>query len=163
MEYCDTINTAWGYNENDKDYKTPEQIIQRLVKSAGRNCNFVLNVGPKPDGTIQDEFVERFAKIGEWMKVNGETIHGTRGGPIRPRPWGVSTQKGGRIFVHILDWPHGELALPLTDRKVTSIRSFQGGKEIPFRQSELGVLVTIPQDVRDKVDTILTIEAEPGK
>ncbi len=160
LEYCDTISKSWGYDANEKDFKTVEYLIQRMVKAAGRNCNFVLNVGPKPDGTIQDEFVERFAKIGEWMKANGETIHGTRGGPIPPRPWGVSTQKGDRVFVHVLDWPYAELALPLADRKVTRIRSFRGGKEIPFRQSELGVLVTIPDEVREKVDTILVIEGE---
>ncbi len=161
MEYCDTIVKAWGYDQNDKDFKSAEYLIQRMIKAAGRNCNFVLNVGPKPDGTIQDEFVERFRRIGKWMSANGETIHGTRGGPFPPRPWGVSTRKGNRVFVHVLDWPHAELALPSLDRKVASIKSFRGGKEVPFRQTDIGFVVNIPEEARDEIDTILTVELEP--
>ena len=163
LEYCDTINKAWGYDANDKEYKNAKYLIQRLVKAAGRNCNFVLNVGPKPDGTIQSEFVERLQQIGQWMAANGEAIHGTRGGPYPPRPWGVSTQKGNRVFVHVLDWPGAELALPPLDRKVSSIKSFTGEKEISFQQSELGTLLNIPNDIRDETDTILVVETEPGK
>ena len=86
--------------------------MQLLVKAAGYDANLLLNVGPRPDGTIQPEFVKRLAEVGEWLKKNGETIYGTRGGPLPPRPWGVTTQKGDRVFVHVLDWKDAVLALP---------------------------------------------------
>ena len=112
FEMCDTINNSWGYNKNDGSYKSTKQIVQLLVKAAGYDANLLLNVGPRPDGTIQPEFVKRLAEVGDWLKANGETIYGTRGGPVTPRPWGVTTQKGDRVFVHVLDWKDSVLALP---------------------------------------------------
>ena len=112
FEMCDTINNCWGYNKNDGSYKITKQIVQLLVKAAGYDANLLLNVGPRPDGTIQPEFVKRLAEVGDWLKAKGETIYGTRGGPITPRPWGVTTQKGDRVFVHVLDWKDAVLSLP---------------------------------------------------
>ncbi len=68
FEMCDTINNSWGYNKNDGSYKSTKQIVQLLVKAAGYDANFLLNVGPRPDGTIQPEFVKRLAEVGDWLK-----------------------------------------------------------------------------------------------
>ena len=65
-----------------------------------------------PTGKIQPEFVERIKGIGEWTKKNGASVYGTRGGPVTPRPWGVTTQSRDKIYVHVLDWPDELLALP---------------------------------------------------
>ena len=96
LETCDTMNDAWGYNSSDKKFKTTPQLIQYLVKAAGNNANFLLNVGPMPNGKIQPEFVHTLHEMGEWLRKNGESIYDTRGGPITPRPWGVTTQKSER-------------------------------------------------------------------
>jgi alpha-L-fucosidase len=103
FEMCDTINNSWGYNKTDGRHKSTKQLVQLLVKAAGYDANFLLNVGPRPDGTIQPEHVSRLAEVGQWLQKNGETIYGTRGGPLPPRPWGVTTRKGDRVFVHVLD------------------------------------------------------------
>ena len=97
-------DNSWGYNKTDGSYKSTKEIVHLLVKAAGYDANLLLNVGPRPDGTIQPEFVKRLAEVGDWLKANGETIYGTRGGPVTPRPWGVTTQKGDRVYVHVLDW-----------------------------------------------------------
>lgn len=55
LETCDTIGVAWGYNPNEKKLKSTKQLLHTLIRAAGSNANFLLNVGPKPDGTIQDE------------------------------------------------------------------------------------------------------------
>jgi len=160
LETCDTINGAWGYNKNDTNVKTTKQLVAYLVRAAGHNANFLLNVGPKPDGTIQQEFVDRLKEMGQWMQKNGETIYGTHGGPFPPRAWGVSTHKGNRVFVHVLEWPAGggELALAPLDRKITSIQTYHGHTPVRFSQSELGTLLNIPEQVKDEIDTILTVE-----
>src|SRR5262249_55514780 len=92
LETCETINNAWGYNAGDRKFKSTTDLIHYLVKSAGMNANFLLNVGPTPAGKIQPEFVERLQGMGRWLEKNGESVYGTRGGPVAPQPWGVTTR-----------------------------------------------------------------------
>jgi len=160
LETCDTINGAWGYNKNDKNVKSTRRLVEYLVRSAGYNANLLLNVGPQPDGTIQQEFVDRLKEVGQWLQKNGETVYGTKGGPFPPRAWGVSTQKDNQVFVHVLDWPGGggELALAPLGRKIAGIRTCHGNAPIQFNQSEIGTLLHLPDQVRDDIDTILTVE-----
>jgi alpha-L-fucosidase len=158
LETCETINGAWGYNANDKRLKSREQLIQYLVKAAGNNANFLLNVGPKPDGTIQPEFVERLRQMGEWLARNGESIYGTRGGPLPPRPWGVTTQKPGKIFLHVLDWPDPVLAIPRLPARVRRASLLGSGAAVNLENISGGHLVRLPAAGRDPVDTIIVLE-----
>ncbi len=157
-EMCETINNAWGYNKNDSRYKTTKQIVQLLVKSAGYDANLLLNVGPRPDGSIQPEFVERLAEVGDWLKAKGETIYGTRGGPLPPRPWGVTTQKGNRVFVHVLDWPDAALALPRPSKAVKAASYFGSAKPVPFKLEKDSLVLRLDPAALDPVDTIVVLE-----
>ncbi|HQS56631.1 MAG TPA: alpha-L-fucosidase, partial [Sediminibacterium sp.] len=74
LETCETMNDAWGFNITDRNFKSSKQLIHYLVNAAGRNANFLLNVGPKPTGMIQQEFVDTLAKLGDWMKLNGKPV-----------------------------------------------------------------------------------------
>ena len=157
LETCDTINGAWGYNAKDKRFKSTKQLIHYLVRAAGYNANFLLNVGPTPTGKIQPEFVTRLREMGQWMEKNGETIQGTRGGPFTPRPWGAVTKKGTRMYVHVLDWEDEVLALP----SVTGVKSasvFGSGMKVPLQQVNGATLLTIPKSARDPIDTIIVLE-----
>lgn len=158
LETCETISGAWGYNANDKRYKSREQLIQYLVKAAGNNANFLLNVGPKPDGTIQPEFTERLKQMGEWLHRNGDSIYGTRGGPLPPRPWGVTTQKQGKVFLHVLDWPDPLLAIPRLPMPVRKASVLGSGAPVAIETTEGGHLVRLPMAGRDPVDTIIALE-----
>src|SRR6185369_11652767 len=129
LESCDTINKAWGYNSQDKQFKSVRDLIHFLARAAGQNSNFLLNVGPMPNGRIQPEFVERLSGMGEWMKVNGESIYGTRGGPLSPRAWGAMTRKSGRIYVHVLDHQDPLLALAGLP-KVTRAKALASGAPV---------------------------------
>jgi len=128
------------------------------VKAAGNNANFLLNVGPKPDGTIQPEFVERLRQMGEWLARNGESIYGTRGGPLPPRPWGVTTQKPGKIFLHVLDWPDPVLAIPRLPARVRRASLLGSGAAVNLENISGGHLVRLPAAGRDPVDTIIVLE-----
>ncbi len=103
-EICETINNSWGFNLSDARNKSRKELIQYLVRAAGYGANFLLNVGPMPNGKIQPEHVELLKQVGEWTTQYGETIYGTRGGPLGARYWGVMTQSENRIYVHILNW-----------------------------------------------------------
>ena len=153
FEMCDTINNSWGYNKADGSYKTTKQIVQLLVKAAGYDANLLLNVGPRPDGTIQPEFVARLAEVGQWLEANGRTVYGTRGGPVPPRPWGVTTQRGDTVYVHVLDWQDALLALPRLARPVKSARSFATGKPIRHVADRDGLVLHLDRSSLDPVDT----------
>lgn len=158
LETCETMNDAWGYNSGDKHFKTTPQLIQYLVKAAGNNANFLLNVGPMPNGKIQPEFVKTLHEVGEWLHKNGESIYDTRGGPITPRSWGVTTQKSGKIYVHILDWSDEVLALP----KLAHIRSaamLGSGQSVEVKQVDGATLLKLPAG-RDAVDTVIVLATD---
>jgi len=148
LECCQTINKSWGYNSKDTAFKSSKELIQFLVKSAGSNANLLLNIGPKADGTIQEEFVERLHEMGQWMKKNGDSIYGTRGGPIAPQVWGVTTQKEGRVFIHVLDWNDAAFPLPIEAKHAYL---FPQGTELPIVEG------TIQLPHLNPIDTIVEL------
>jgi alpha-L-fucosidase len=158
LETCETINRAWGFNIKDANYKSTRDLIQYLVKAAGFNSNFLLNVGPMPNGKIQPEFVTRLKEIGQWLSRNGEAIYGTRGGPISPRPWGVTTQKGSKVYVHILNWEDPSLLLPPFSKTIKSAYTLKDGNRAEFSENEYGVTLKIPRGAQDPYDTIIVLE-----
>lgn len=158
LETCETINGAWGYNAGDKRFKSTRALVHYLAKSAGNNANFLLNVGPKPDGTIQEEFVTRLNEMGAWLAKNGDSIHGTRGGPITPRPWGVTTQKGRMVYIHVLDWPDKVLLIPRLPKTVKSAKALAGGQSVKTQLVDGGMLLHLPERPPDDLNTVIALE-----
>ncbi len=144
LETCETMNGMWGYKIEDQDYKSAETLIRYIVRAAGRNANLLMNIGPQPDGELPAAAVERLKEVGRWMAAYGETIYGTRGGDVAPHAWGVSTRKGNRLFVHILDLQDTGLFLPLGTR-VTRAVQFSDKRPVSFRQDKEGVLLKLPE------------------
>ena len=159
LETCETINTSWGFNLRDQSYKSTRDLVQQLVRAAGMNANFLLNVGPMPNGRIQPEFVDRLREIGGWLAKHGEAIYGTRGGPVPPRPWGVTTQKGNTVYVHVLDWPAADpLWVPVAQR-VQQARYLGTGAPVAVKVVDGGVLLPpTPEAARDVFDTVIALE-----
>jgi len=157
-ETCETMNNSWGFNLQDKNYKSTKSLIHYVVKAAGFNSNFLLNVGPMPDGKIQPEFTKTLKEIGEWMAKNGETIYGTRGGPVSPRNWGVTTRKGNKVYAHILNPEDKNLLIPDFGMKVKNVSLFESGAKLKFKQDAFGIAISVPEGSFDEIDTILVIE-----
>jgi alpha-L-fucosidase len=162
LETCETINSSWGYNKNDDNFKSTKELIHYLVRAAGYNSNFLLNVGPTSKGTIQDEFVIRLREMGEWLARYGDSIYGTRGGPMKPQEWGVCTQKEGRIYVHLLsETVPDQLILPGSSGwGVTRASIFESGEEIALRAAgpDQDLAISLSQQHRTPVDTIIVLE-----
>ncbi|MBI5084664.1 MAG: alpha-L-fucosidase [Acidobacteria bacterium] len=142
-ETCMTINGTWAYNKNDKRYKSTTQLVQMLVDVASKGGNFLLNVGPTPEGTIQPEFVERLRGIGAWLKLNGDSIYGTTYGPWQNLTFGRSTAKGKRVYLHVFEWPAGLLAVPGAAEKIASARMLAGGRPVRFSQKPEGLTLDL--------------------
>lgn len=161
-ELCTTITEgAWGYQKGAK-VKPLSQLLRLLVGAAGRDGNFLLNVGPRPDGEIDPSQVARLLEIGDWLKRNGESIYGTRGGPWLPGDYGVSTHRGNNVYLHVLKVPdHGTVSLPDLPIRIVRITQFDGGS-VSYTQDNRMLSVKVPSVAGDKVDVILKIElAEP--
>ncbi len=94
------------------------------------------------------------------MAKNGEAIYGTRGGPIAPHAWGATTKKGNRVYVHVLDWPDTSLLLTPLPSAVRSARLLAGGRPVEFKSGDFGVVLTLPKDAVDPIDTIVVLELD---
>src|SRR5258708_2166886 len=154
-ETCMTINKTWAYNMHDHEYKTAQFLIRGLVEVASRGGNFLLNVGPQPDGMIQPEFQERLRAIGDWLTVNGEPIYGPPHGPGQRQATSLTTAKGKKVFIHLFDWPSATLELKGFEAKVISAHLLTTGQALKFRQTVAKLQIDLPAHAPDpNVSTI---------
>lgn len=149
LETCETMNGMWGYKIADQNYKSTKTLIHYLVKAAGKDANLLMNVGPQPNGELPATAVSRLKEMGEWMKIYGETIYETRVGCVAARDWGVTTQKGNKLYVHILDLKDNGLYLPITGKKVKKAVLFKDKSAIKFTQDKEGVLLKLKEAPTD--------------
>jgi alpha-L-fucosidase len=120
-ESCMTMNRHWGWNKNDKNWKSTEDLVRKTIDIASKGGNYLLNIGPEPDGMFPDEAIERLKGIGKWMKTNGEAIYRTGASPTAQPAWGrITTRKHASattLFLHVFDWPaDGILRVPLANQ-----------------------------------------------
>lgn len=164
-ESCMTMNKTWGYKSYDHNWKSTEDLIRKLADIASKGGNFLLNVGPTAEGLIPEPSVERLAAIGEWMKVNSESIYGTTASPIGEVPWGRCTAKPGKLYLHVFDWPSdGRLAIPgLLEHKVNKAYLLADKKRtrLPLMLvSQNEIMVTVPDEAPDRINSIVVLEIE---
>jgi alpha-L-fucosidase len=158
LETCETINNSWGFNITDRSYKSVKQIIHYMVNAAGRNANFLLNIGPMPNGKIQPEFADTLALVGDWMQKNGESIYGTRGNLIAPQQWGVVTYKNKTLYAHVLNTPQQPyIFLPLVKGKVIKAILMSDGSSVKYKQQPEGVFVYADNIKPDAIDTVIEL------
>ncbi|MDR0844084.1 MAG: alpha-L-fucosidase [Tannerella sp.] len=158
LETCETINNTWGYNLRDDHFKSTGELIHYLVRAAGYGANFLLNVGPKPTGEIQGDCVIRLREMGKWLSVYGNTIYGTKGGAIKPQPWGAVTQKGNISYIHILNKENNQLALNFPPN-IQSAKWLNGGdaKLVWKRDKKTGTVTFNLDGAPDEVDAIIEV------
>ncbi len=156
-ETCMTINNTWAYNMHDRDFKSVQFLIRGLVEVVSRGGNFLLNVGPQPDGIIQPEFQDRLRGIGDWLAVNGESIYGSTFGPVQGASAIRTTAKRSSIFVHVFDWPSTALDVPGLTGKVISARMLATGQSLKFRQSENSLQVDLPAHAPDTNASVIAL------
>lgn len=157
-ETCMTINDTWGYNGNDHKYKSTTVLIRTLVDTVSKGGNFLLNVGPTPEGEIQPEFQERLRAIGQWMKVNGDAIYGTTYGPLQDLKFGRTTAKGKTVYVHVFDWPSGKLEVPGLRAKAAKVTLLAGRQALKFTQQGNVLSIDVPSQAPDANASVIAIE-----
>jgi alpha-L-fucosidase len=157
LETSLTMNQSWGFNITDVRFKSTGELISYLVRAAGHDANLLLNVGPRPDGTIQPEAVDRLREIGRWLRTFGASLYGTRAGPVAPRSWGATTQRGDTVFVHVLEWPDRVLSLPSFGARIVGASMMKSGERVPFVQSDDGITLTLPPAEAGERDRVVVL------
>ena len=171
-ETCMTMNNHWGYNKYDQNWKSTKTLVRNLIDCASKGGNYLLNVGPTSDGVIPAPSLERLKEIGDWMRVNSESIYGTSAGPFTRRlPWGrCTTKKDGRftlMYLHVFDWPtDGQLLVPGLKNKIQKAYLLADKSQHGLRAkvTEDGLLVSVPADAGTAISTtvVLRIKGEPS-
>jgi len=160
-ESCMTIGDKWGYVKYEPNLKSTTQLIHNLVSCAGGAGNYLLNVGPQPDGAIPEEFTRRLTEIGQWMQVNGESIYATQRVPqgFGRSSVGEVTSKDRKVYFHIFRWPGEEAVLIGIHNEVKSATLLKTGQEVPLEQDEGKVVIRgLPPTPPDPHDTVIVLE-----
>ena len=158
LEVCETINGSWGFNLKDRKHKSEKELIQYLVKAAGYGSNLLLNVGPMPNGKIQEEHIESLKKIGKWVKQNGQTIYNTKRGPISPSDEIASTQNGNIVYIHLLDNTKSEYYIEGFKSKFKKISYLNSNKKVSYKKTKTGLHLILDKKEINSIDTILIME-----
>lgn len=162
LETCNTMNGMWGYKVKDTDYKDTPTLVRYLVRAASMGANLLLNIGPRPDGRLPGQSLERLKEIGAWMRANGETVYGTEAGDFKETDWGVATRKGNRLFLHIFTPAEKDIQVPV-GVKVRSAKEFASGKPVRFsRLKNKGIVLHCNETPApaDSIDYIVELDTE---
>lgn len=161
-ETCMTMNGSWGYKSWDNNWKSTETLIHNLVDIASKGGNYLLNIGPKADGSLPQESIDRLRQIGAWMSKNQEAIYATKASPLAPLSWGRVTRKeDGKntiLYITVFDWPKdGKLEIPGLKNKVRSA-SLLGDRKLKTRSTGKALTIEVPAVAPDPVATVIKLE-----
>ncbi|MBK7260062.1 MAG: alpha-L-fucosidase [Ignavibacteriae bacterium] len=158
-ESCITIGTQWSWKPNDR-IKSLKECLHTLARTAGGGGNLLLNISPMPDGRIEQRQIDRLKGMGTWLKRYGESIYGTKGGPIKPGTWIASTNKGNRVFVHLLTAPKDTLFLPVFPGRTVTKVSVLGGAPLTSRSTEGRLAIPLPAQGLDPDDAVIAFDLD---
>ena len=180
-ETCMTMNNTWGFKRDDNNWKSAETLVRNLCDIASKGGNYLLNVGPTSEGVIPQPSVERLARVGAWMRVNGEAIYGSgptvfgpeagkfsdtekdpKGNPkfIPAWEWRCTT-KPGKMYIHLFHWPAGSFVLPAAWKGTVAkayLLADPEHKPLVVKQDDAGVAIALPTEAPDDIASVLCLE-----
>jgi len=160
-EACMTMNDSWGYHRADDNWKSAKTIVRNLLTCTRDQGNYLLNIGPKADGSIPPESVEILTKVGKWMDNHGELIHKADKCQARRSEFAQFTRQGNTLYVHAYFWPGETLSLGGLQQKVIAAKMYPSGKAVKFQQEEFRVrFMGLPMDAPDPLVTTLAVECD---
>jgi alpha-L-fucosidase len=167
-ETCMTMNDTWGYKAYDENWKSSEELIRTLVDVVSKGGNFLLNVGPMPEGLIPRESIQRLTDMGRWMRVNSASVYGTTASRIGQPEWGRSTTKGNKLYLHVFKWPEdGKLKVPVAKGKVDKAYLLANRRAelsvLPEMSQQDNVVLALPEKAPDPVDSVVVLVLSSGK
>jgi alpha-L-fucosidase len=174
-ETCMTLNDSWGFHKSDTSWKSPQTIVDNLITCARGGGNYLLNIGPKPDGSIPEKSVEILEEVGRWTQKHGASIYGTERVDFDWHVYANFTRRGNTVFAHVNKWPGNTPAEQWLSfyqppsvisfggwrTKVRSVRMLLGDMPLPFTQDDLSLRITgLPSSAPESYSTVIAIECE---
>ncbi len=160
-ESCMTMNDSWGYQHADDNWKTPKTVVRNLATCARDGGNYLLNIGPKPDGSIPQESVNILSEVGKWMDRNGDAIYTAEPCDVKRSNYALFTRKGNTLYMHVHFWPGEYVAISGLKTKVISARLLKDGKTYPVEQDQFRTRITgLPSGAPDNPVTTIALECE---
>ncbi len=165
-ESCMTMNDSWGFNIGDDNWKSPKTIVRNLLTCTRDHGNYLLNIGPKADGSIPEPSIQALTSVGKWMDTHGDLIHTADRCQVKSSEMCNFTRQGNTLFVHTYFWPGETVAVGGLKGKVLSAKLYPGGQPVKFEQSEWRVkFLGLPAHAPDPIATTIAVEfdAEPAQ
>jgi alpha-L-fucosidase len=157
-----TLNDTWGYSKYDDNWKSPEEIIRRMVTIVSKGGNYLLNVGPTGEGVIPAASINILNSVGEWMHENSESIYGASPSPFPAElPWGFCTTRGDLLYLHVFDWPgDGILKLKgLNNRIRNAFLLTDKERKLQVNRDKNGqLMILLPESRPDQVNSVVVLQ-----
>lgn len=158
-ETCMTMNGTWGYRTKDTNWKSTAILIKNLVDIASKGGNYLLNIGPKPDGAFPQESIQRLDEIGKWMKINGEAIYATQANPLEEVNWGrITAKENGTetiLYLTVLDWPAGgKIEVTGLNNQIKSAVLLADGRSLKFTDN----VIMLPASAPDSIASVIKVK-----
>ena len=159
-EACQTLNGSWGYDRDNLNWKSPDLLVRMLVDSVSKGGNLLLNVGPTARGELEPRAVATLDVIGRWLRQHGRAIYGCTASELTPPPDGRYTQRGDRLYLHLLDWPFRHVHLPGLGGKVAYAQLLHDGSEVQVAETQVSaddLTLTLPIQPPDVVVPVIEL------
>ncbi len=161
-ETCMTMNETWGYKSYADNWKSASTLVRNLVDIASKGGNYLLNVGPKADGSFPQQSIDLLKAMGVWMKINGEAVYGTKASPFGLFSWGRCTQReeGGNtvLYLSVFDWPKdGKLTIPGLRNKIINSGLLADKRPLKAVITNEGVTVALPACSPDLIAAVVKL------
>lgn len=162
-ETCQTMQLPnnWGYNRL-VGFRPFKDLLQQLIDVSSKGGNMLLNIGPAADGQILPQARMCLEKFGAWMQVNGEALHGTTASPFESLPFdGRCTQKPGKVFLHVFQWPkNGRLTVPLSNKVKSAYLLALPEHTLAVAAGGHGIEIALPAVAPDPIASVVVVEIE---
>ncbi|OFX71289.1 MAG: alpha-L-fucosidase [Bacteroidetes bacterium GWC1_47_7] len=153
-----THNDSWGFIAHDKNFKSPKEIIQLLAEVASKGGNLMLNVGPDGKGAIPAYSRKYLLEVGKWLDRFGDGIYKTTYGFIPRQPWGVTTSKPGKLYLHIFDLPENhQILVPGMNVDIQHVYQLDSGEKLSWNKNNDDLTVPLPV-LTDSRNTVVVVE-----